>query len=114
MELRATTALRRTEAAGDTAGPADGANPPRLLGLLRVGDSVVTDVEAGPLSAVAELSDARVPAPVSANATAGAPIIAALRPRVTAPAPSQAYGWMRRCFDTDRLPRVVSSYLKIT
>jgi len=62
------------------------------------------DPDAGLLMA---LSEAPAPAPVSANATAVPPTIAAPSPRVTAPAPSHAYGWIRRCFDTERLPRVV-------
>ena len=82
----------------------------RAAGLRRAGALVLVDPDSELLlvTLLVKLSEAPGPsAPESAMATAAPPTIAAPSPRVTAPAPSQAYGWMRRCFDTDRLPRVV-------
>ena len=71
-------------------------------------DVVDPDSELLLVALLVALPEAPAPsAPESATATAAPPTIAAPIPRVTAPAPSQAYGWMRRCFDTDRLPRYV-------
>jgi len=89
--------------------PADAAaaeREARATGLRRAGALVLVDPDSE-LLLVALLVAPTPSAPESAMATAAPPTIAAPIPRVTAPAPSQAYGWMRRCFDTDRLPRVV-------
>ncbi len=48
-------------------------------------------------------------APTSAAATAVPPTIAAPSPSVTAAVPSQAYGRIRRCFDTRLLPRFATN-----
>jgi len=92
--------------------PADAAavREARATGLRRAValDVVDPDSELLLVALLVALPEAPAPsAPESATATAAPPTIAAPIPRVTAPAPSQAYGWMRRCFDTDRLPRDV-------
>ena len=78
----------------------------RATGLRRAVAPEVVDPDSELL--LVALSEAPAPsAPESAMATAAPPTIAAPIPRATALAPSQAYGWMRRRFDTDRFPRVV-------
>ena len=71
----------------------------RLAGRLRTAEPDLADGAAD--EALAEVSAAPVPVPVSAMATAVPPTIAAPNPSVTAPAPSQAYGWIRPCLATD-------------
>jgi hypothetical protein len=101
-------ATRRPRSPADTAAAV--VREARATGLRRAGALEVVDPDSELLlvALLMAVSEAPAPsAPESAIATAAPPTIATPIPRVTAPAPSQAYGWMRRCFDTDRLPRVV-------
>jgi len=83
-----------------------GTREARLTGLVWTGAAASFE---GPLAALAELAEVAElsVAPASATATAVPATVAAPMPNVTAPAPSQAYGEIRRCLATEKLPRVI-------
>ena len=101
-EVGAVARFARTAAARD----ARGAPPP--FGDWAFGDWAFGDDAEVVLAAPSEVSFREEPAsvPVSATATAVPPTIEAPRPSVTAAAPNQVYGAIRRCFDTERPPRL--------